>query len=713
MNFSFVIIISLCLLTSLIKGQEISLSKHGCPQKCGDITIPYPFGIGPNCSFNSSYTVECSESHPPKAFLKTSGLEAIEFFLNENTVRVMQNVSPLNCSSRKGELQVGQSVVDTPFTLGAAINRLVVVGCRSEVSLSNQGACRPTCGDPTASAGCYGIICCTVIVPPMSQRLPVNYSTFEGGNVSAICGYVFLADYRWLTSDYEDYMSLWNYSVPMEFIPQLKSVPVPVMLEWRLDMVPENLQGVVCENRSVEAHTFDDNTHTFNTSRCRCDRGFQGNPYLPEGGCVDIDECRNSTLNDCVVGTDCVNTFGSFRCRERSGNNQMKSVVIGISSGMGALLLLGFIWLLSKLIKKRIRANRKRRFFKRNGGLLLEQRLSTIDGGFEKIKLFEAKELARATDGYDEDRILGRGGQGTVYKGMLRDGRIVAVKKLKRMDEGDVEGFVNEVVILSQINHRNVVKLLGCCLETEVPLLVSEFVPSGTLFEHIHDRNKEFSLSWKMRVRIAAQVAGALSYLHNSASSPIYHRDIKSTNILLDGKYRAKVSDFGISRSVAIDQTHLSTRVRGTFGYLDPEYFWSSKFTEKSDVYSFGVVLVEILTGEKAISDAGIESGRNLAADFLYSMVDDHLFDMLDPEVLKGGVNEIVTMADLARRCLNPRGNTRPTMKEVAMELEGIRMMVEKDFQSIDFDEDCVFSDTTNLTVSNANSSDSPLLCED
>lgn len=175
-------------------------------------------------------------------------------------------------------------------------------------------------------------------------------------------------------------------------------------------------------------------------------------------------------------------------------------------------------------------------------------------------------------------------------------------------------------------------------------------------------------------MRIAAEVAGALSYLHSAASFPIYHRDIKSTNILLDDKYIAKVADFGTSRSIAIEQIHLTTLVYGTFGYLDLEYFRSGQFTDKSDVYSFGVVIAELLTGQKPISTVKSEEGeesRSLAIHFLWCMEENRLFDIVDVQITKEGSNdkEIIVAA---KRCLDLRGKKRPTVKEVAMELDAI-----------------------------------------
>ncbi|XP_007015316.2 PREDICTED: wall-associated receptor kinase-like 22 [Theobroma cacao] len=347
--------------------------------------------------------------------------------------------------------------------------------------------------------------------------------------------------------------------------------------------------------------------------------------------------------------------------------------ILGVSIGTGFLCLALIGYNMYLRLRKRKDRIRREKFFKQNGGLLLNQGLSCFGGG-EKSKIFAAEELQKATDNFNQSRILGQGGFGTVYKGMLHDGRIVAIKRSKVIDKSQIQQFINEVVILSQINHRNIVKLLGCCLETEFPILVYEFIPNGTLFHHIHEQDNESSLSWENRLRIACEVAEAVAYMHSAASIPIFHRDIKSSNILLDDKYNAKVSDFGTSKPIPDDKTHLTTLVQGTFGYLDPEYFQSSQFTEKSDVYSFGVVLIELLTGEKPVSFARAEEERNLVAYFIASTKENKLLQILDDQIAKEATKEdIYAVACLAIRCLRLNSKKRPTMKEVSMALEGLR----------------------------------------
>ncbi|KAF8043611.1 hypothetical protein BT93_A1820 [Corymbia citriodora subsp. variegata] len=440
---------------------------------------------------------------------------------------------------------------------------------------------------------------------------------------------------------------------------------VPVILDWGLNKVALNMLGLTyypapdvtsysyrCGSASDSSYLNSENS----TTQCACYHGYDGNPYLQEG-------CQGT----------CVDIPGSNTCSP--GSNQLMFMIIGVSLALGLPFMSIYSCKLYGVIKLKRKIKLREKFFKKNGGLLLQQQLYSRERNVEKTTLFRVEELEKATDKFNERRMLGRGGQGTVYKGMLADGRIVAIKKPKVIDEGQLEQFINEVVILSQINHRNVVKLLGCCLETEVPLLVYEFIPNGTLSQYIDNQSDEFPLAWDMRLQIAVEVAGALCYLHSASSIPIYHRDIKSTNILLDEKYKAKVADFGISRSVAVDQTHLTTRVHGTFGYMDPEYFQSSKFTEKSDVYSFGVVLAELLTGQKPICLARSEEDRSLVTYFIAAMNENRLFDTIDPRVVdEAKKEEITAVAYLTKRCLNMSGRRRPTMKQVTVELEGIRI---------------------------------------
>ncbi|PIN09185.1 Serine/threonine protein kinase [Handroanthus impetiginosus] len=684
----------LCLTTTM--AAAVSWSKPGCPEKCENVIIPYPFGIGPQCSANSSFVVICSnDTISPKPILSSIKMEALSISVN-GTAIVKQPVSPMNCSDKQRKQSLEFSLFGSPFTISCQYNSLVNLGCQNLVWLRDNktsigGGCLAICDDNSIDTTCDGVNCCqTKVLPggPGLHQIQYTYQSIQSTS-NSFCGYVFVAYDEWFQKDYKRFKGLkTNLSNPFD----KEFGYAPLVLEWEFDVPSYNLSGhhSCCTypnlNFSPDYGSCSSYTSILSqTNYCICRDGFEGNPYLSEG-CIDIDECSNAALNYC--GPYCINTNGSFHCSSdyyllgldpfyHKGGSRVK-ILISIGSAFGALILLLGSWKSTKAIKKRIKTNWKRKFFKRNGGLLLEQQSSSADNGLHKTKLFSSKELAQATDHYNENRVLGRGGQGTVYKGMLTDGRIVAVKKSKRVDQGDLEVFINEVVILSQINHRNVVKLLGCCLETEVPLLVYEFIPNGTLFQHIHDPNEEFPLSLEMRLRITREVAGALSYLQSAASTPIYHRDIKSTNILLDDKYRAKVSDFGTSRSVAIDQTHLTTRVLGTFGYLDPEYFQSSQFTEKSDVYSFGVVMVELLTGEKVFSSIRAEVGRGLATHFLHSMEENHLFDILDSRVLKEGKkDEIVAIAELCRRCLHLNGKRRPTMKEVAIELEGIQRFKE------------------------------------
>jgi serine/threonine protein kinase len=213
-------------------------------------------------------------------------------------------------------------------------------------------------------------------------------------------------------------------------------------------------------------------------------------------------------------------------------------------------------------------------------------------------------------------------------------------------------------------------RLLGCCLETKVPLLVYEFISNGTLHNHLHVE-AFLSLSWRDKLRIAVEISKALAYLHSLVLTPIVHRDVKSFNILLDESLTVKLSDFGASRYVLVDQTGLDTTVQGTFGYLDPMYHSTGHLTEKSDVYSFGVILIELLTRKKPNSFRSPQ-GHGLVYHFVSQLSEGNLYHILDPQVVSEGGGEVVDVALLAKMCVKFISMDHPTMRQLEMTLESI-----------------------------------------
>ncbi|KAG2543884.1 probable receptor-like protein kinase At5g24010 [Panicum virgatum] len=291
------------------------------------------------------------------------------------------------------------------------------------------------------------------------------------------------------------------------------------------------------------------------------------------------------------------------------------------------------------------------------------------------------EELKAATDNFHERNLIGVGGFGNVYRGALRDGTRVAVKRATRASKQGLPEFQTEIVVLSRIRHRHLVSLIGYCNEQAEMILVYEYMEMGTLRSHLYggpepDSSGEAApppLSWKQRLEICIGAARGLHYLHTGYSENIIHRDVKSTNILLGDGFIAKVADFGLSRvGPSLGETHVSTAVKGSFGYLDPEYFKTQQLTDRSDVYSFGVVLLEVLCARPVIDQQAPDRDQiNLAEWAVACQRQGQLGKVADPRIL-GQVNDnsLRKFAETAVRCLVDYGQERPSMGDVLWNLE-------------------------------------------
>ncbi|KAG5549943.1 hypothetical protein RHGRI_015042 [Rhododendron griersonianum] len=284
---------------------------------------------------------------------------------------------------------------------------------------------------------------------------------------------------------------------------------------------------------------------------------------------------------------------------------------------------------------------------------------------------FSFEELKKYTNNFSETNDIGTGGYGKVYRGILPNGQLVAVKQAQT---GSLQGgheFKTEIELLSRVHHKNVVSLVGFCFEQGEQMLVYEYIPNGTLKESLSGKSG-IKLDWMRRLRIALGTAKGLQYLHELANPPIIHRDIKSNNILLDDRLNAKVADFGLSKLLGDpERGHVTTQVKGTMGYMDPEYYMTQQLTEKSDVYSYGVVMLELVTARQPI-DKGKYIVREVRQKMDRTKVGYNLQEIIDPAILGITLGGLEKFVDLALRCVEEVGAERPTMGEVVKEIESI-----------------------------------------
>ncbi|KAJ6391708.1 hypothetical protein OIU77_025635 [Salix suchowensis] len=584
------------LLAATLSAQEFPVARAGCQDRCGNVTIPFPFGLTEDCYYDAGFLISCNHTFsPPKAFLTASAINVTEITL-EGKLHIEQFIAK-DCYNASGQTDNNiPSLTLSKFIISDADNIFVSIGCDTIASLrgnlkeaaSNENkytvGCMSFCDSLkyVPNDTCSGIGCCQTSLAKGVDDFNIAVTSLK--NHSGIldfspCSYAFIIEKK-------------KFNFSRSYLRDLKKVDkLPVVIDWSIGKnscaeVKKSSLYNACQGNST---CYDpDNGDGY---LCRCLDGYRGNPYL-SGGCLDIDECTDATVNHNCTHI-CTNSPGNYTCScpkgyhgdgRKNGDGCIRRhrssviyIVVGIGVGLISLLM-GIAWLFWGYQKWKL-MKLKEKFFRQNGGLMLEQQLSTREGPItETIKIFTAEELEKATDKYHKNRIIGKGG------------------------------------------------------------------------------------------------FGVLSYLHSAAAMQIIHRDVKSTNILLDNNYTAKVSDFGTSRLVPLDQDDVSTMVQGTLGYLDPEYLHTSQLTDKSDVYSFGVVLVELLTGMKAISFDKPEGERNLTVYFLNALKEDRLVHILqDCMVNQDNMRQLIEVANIAKKCIRIKGEERPSMKQVSMELEGLR----------------------------------------
>jgi serine/threonine protein kinase len=374
---------------------------------------------------------------------------------------------------------------------------------------------------------------------------------------------------------------------------------------------------------------------------------------------------------------------GSIPLDDLDSNSKKINLPVVVGSVVGGLVLVSvvvvlFLWF-SKTRKQKPVENSEWLPVRASAGGSSHSRLTdatTIQGSpLPNINLglkLSLLDLQFATENFDAKRIIGKGGFGNVYKGVLKNGMTVAVKRSEPGSGQGLPEFQAEIMVLSKIRHRHLVSLVGYCDERYEMILVYEYMEKGTLRESLYGTNLSSFLTWKQRLEICIGAARGLHYLHKGAAGGIIHRDVKSTNILLDENLVAKVADFGLSRTGPIDQhAYVSTVVKGTFGYLDPEYFQSQQLTEKSDVYSFGVVLLEVLCARPAIDQSLPRNQVNLAEWGIFCKDKGILEDIIDPSI-KGQIepNSLRKFSETVDKCLQDDGSDRPSMGDVLWDLE-------------------------------------------
>ncbi|XP_066338603.1 wall-associated receptor kinase 2-like isoform X2 [Miscanthus floridulus] len=611
----------------------------GCQQSCGGVDIPYPFGTGTGC-FRKGFEVACINNN------NGSAGEILVLATTDQTIRVLQlSVSPVpearvllpvawQCFNTTGDV-TGSYSGDVDFNregvyrISNTQNELFVLGCNTYaytngVRVHNSRfrykyftGCITVTNDATdpRDGACAGLGCCHVDIPPGITDTSMSMPGWSHANQDFCpCDYAFIVEKGNYTFKVSDLLST--------HIPNNQTMPLHV--DWTM---PLRLDWAIRDNGSTaavscaQAPNKTDHEYACRSSRsecvdstngpgyfCNCTKGYEGNPYIV-GGCTNINECLHPESYPCPSGSKCIDTDGGYKCQCKFGRRGKQCGPLIPTTAL-ALLATFVAVILGSVAIVLLQTRNNRKTFNKNGGKILEAK---------GIKTYTKRELKNITDRYSKR--LGEGHYGIVYEGKIMDGseaKKVAVKcstakrvvhRWKKLIRPHVPqqgleedgSFINEIKFQFSVTHKNMVQLLGCCLETDIPILVFEFVSNGSLDDALHSDMNPCTLSLLERLDIAIGSAEAIAYMHSLDidNQKHVHGDIKPSNILLDDSLSPKVSDFGSSRLLSVDNYYVRA-VAGDTGYMDPLYIKTQHFTLECDVYSFGVVLLELITRKRA-----------------------------------------------------------------------------------------------------------------
>ncbi|KAI5683637.1 hypothetical protein M9H77_04865 [Catharanthus roseus] len=355
------------------------------------------------------------------------------------------------------------------------------------------------------------------------------------------------------------------------------------------------------------------------------------------------------------------------RVPPKRSSHYIKAAVIGAMATMGFVLIVVLVFLWVWLLSKKERAAKRYTEVKKQVHQEPTAKLVTFHGDLP----YPSCELVEKIESLDEEDVVGAGGFGTVYRMVMNDCGTFAVKRIDRSREGSDQVFERELEILGSIKHINLVNLRGYCRLPSAKLLIYDYMALGSLDDHLHEHGEESrALDWNSRLKIALGSARGLAYLHHDCCPKIIHRDVKSSNILLDENLEPRVSDFGLAKLLVDEDAHVTTVVAGTFGYLAPEYLQSGRATEKTDVYSFGVLLLELVTGKRPTDPTFVKHGLNVVGWMNTLLKENRMEDVVDRRCTDADVETVEAVLEIAARCTDANPDDRPTMQQVLQFLE-------------------------------------------